>query len=86
MFVAFAKIQEHEESILPFSSYGSSVGQGNEEGREVQYFLLLPQGFEGFSSDLPHAMWCYLMLVKYFWMVKRMVVGFCSLGVDATLG
>ena len=41
------------ESIPPCSLYASSFNQKREEGSWVQDFLLLPQGFESFPSDLP---------------------------------
>ena len=52
----------------------------NKEGRYVQDFLLLPQGFGSFPSDLPRARWCNLVCVACLYMIKPMVVSFCSIG------
>ena len=52
----------------------------NKEGRYVQDFLLLPQGFESFPSDLRRARWCNLVCVACLYMIKPMVVSFCSIG------
>ena len=52
----------------------------------MQDFLLLPQGFESFPSDLLQTRWPNLVHVEYLQMGKPVVVGFVALGVDATLG
>ena len=52
----------------------------NKEGRYVQDFLLLPQGFGSFPSDLTRARWCNLVCVACLYMIKPMVVSFCSIG------
>ena len=51
----------------------------NEEGRWVQDFLLSPQGFESFHSDLPRLRWRDLC-VDCLQMIKSMVVGFRFIG------
>ena len=54
--------------------------KGNEEGKLVQDFLMLPQGFERYYSQLSRVRWRNLMCVECLQMIKHMVVGFCSTG------
>ena len=65
LFFASAKIPKCKGRILPFSLYGSGIDQGNEEWRWAQDFILLPQGFESFPSDLSRARWHNLVYVEY---------------------
>ena len=44
------------------------------------FFILLPQGFKSFPSDLLQMRWCNLVYMKCLWMIKLMMVGFCSVG------
>ena len=69
-----------EGSISPSSLYAFGVEKENKEGKWVQDFFMLPDGFEGFSSDLSRAKWRNLVRVECLQMVKRMVAGFCSIG------
>ena len=39
---------------------------------------MLPQEFESFSSDLPWVWWRNLVRVECLYMIKPMMVGFCS--------
>ena len=52
----------------------------NKERKWVQDFLLLPQGFESFRSDLSQTRWSNLVRVECLQMIKLMVVGFCYIG------
>ena len=63
--IALTKISDGEGSTWPSSLYGSGVDQGNEERRCMQDFLLLPQEFESFPSDLLQARWPNLVYVEY---------------------
>ena len=65
-----------------FYLFVSGVNQGNEEGRWVQDFLVLPQGFGSFPSVFLRARWRNLVRVECLLMIKPMVV---DLEVDATL-
>ena len=49
----------------------------NEKVRWVQDFLLLPQGFKRFPSDLPRARWRNLVCAECLLMIKPMMVSFC---------
>ena len=42
---------------IRFYLFVSGVNQENEEARRVQYFLVLPQGFESFHSIFSRARW-----------------------------
>ena len=64
----------------------SGVNQGNERGKRVQNFLVLPQGFRSFLTVFLQARWCNLVCVECLQMIKPMVVVFLPLEVDATLG
>ena len=44
------------------------------------FFILLPQGFKSFPSDLLRMRWCNLVYMECLWMIKLMMVGFCSVG------
>ena len=59
------RLKSRSASISWCSLYSSGIDHGNEEGRWVQDFLLLPQGFESFPSDLPLGRWRNLVLAEY---------------------
>ena len=52
----------------------------------MQDFFVLSQGFGSFPSVFLRAGLLNLVRVKCLQMIKPIEVGFCSIGVDATLG
>ena len=52
----------------------------------MQDFFVLSQGFGSFPSVFLRAGLLNLVRVKCLHMIKPIEVGFCSIGVDATLG
>ena len=65
LFIAWAKILEHERSISSSSLNGSGVDQENKEERGAQDSLLLPQGFDSFPSGLSRAKSRNLVRMEY---------------------
>ena len=79
LFLVSTKIPEREGSISPIQFLWFWFWS-SEWGVEVsQNFLLLPQGFERFASELSWERWPNLVHVKYLWMVDPMVVRFVLL-------
>ena len=65
---------------LRYYRFVLGVNQKNEEVRWVQHFIVLPQWFKSFHSDLSQAGWSDLVCVECLLMIKPMVVDFCSIG------
>ena len=58
----------------------SGVNQGVEVGMRTKTCFCLPQRCGSFSLVFSQARWRNLVRVEGLWMIKAMVVGFCSIG------